>query len=51
MSALEKIKSKKNTNHMKILSGISAVEVRFKKTLVFMAQYTPPLGASVEGVG
>jgi hypothetical protein len=32
-SALHKIKLKKNTNPMKILSDISAVQVRFKKTL------------------
>jgi hypothetical protein len=32
-SAVQKIKWKKNTNPMKILSGISAVEVRFKKPL------------------
>jgi hypothetical protein len=33
ISALQKIKLKKNTNPMKILSDISAFEVRFKKTL------------------
>jgi hypothetical protein len=32
-SALQKIKLKKNTNPMKILSDVSAVEARFKKTL------------------
>jgi hypothetical protein len=32
MSALQKIKLKKNTNHMKILSDKSAVEVRIKKS-------------------
>jgi hypothetical protein len=32
-SALHKIKFKKNTNPMKILSDISAVEIRCKKTL------------------
>ncbi len=33
MSALHRIKLKKDTNPMKILSDISAVEVRFKETL------------------
>jgi hypothetical protein len=33
MSALPKIKLKKNTNPMRILSDISAIEIRFKKTL------------------
>ncbi len=33
MSALQKIKLKKNANLMKILSDISVVEVRFKKAL------------------
>ncbi len=32
-SALHRIKLKKNTNLLKTLSNISAVEVRFKKTL------------------
>ncbi len=32
-SALQKIKLKKNTNSMKILSNLPATEVMFKKTL------------------